>query len=81
MIKVKFIQHHAMLITNGYKSVGMQAPDFSQLSRKDCLKAVAEFERRVGSMATAPAEAAKLVDELVNGLRELKPIHIPSNWI
>lgn len=78
-IKSKFASHHAALINRGYRALGMAPPGFAGITRKQCLDRIREFSRRAGSSSSPDVQ--KLKDELVNGLKELKSSHIPSNWI
>jgi hypothetical protein len=78
-IKKKFAEHHKSIIASGYKELGVIAPDFSKLSRKQCLKAIQEFEGV--STSSSMNEVIKLKEELTYGLKELRSSHIPDNWI
>jgi hypothetical protein len=78
-IKKKFAEHHKSIIASGYKELGVIAPDFSKLSRKQCLKAIQEFEG--ASTSSSMNEVIKLKEELTYGLKELRSSHIPDNWI
>jgi hypothetical protein len=80
-VKKAFTRHHAGLIADGYREAGMSAPDFAVLSRKNCLKAVDDFTKKVSGLAVKSPNILKLEDELSSGLRDLKPSHIPGNWI
>jgi len=81
MVKGKFQGAHAAKITAGFGAVGLPAPDFSTLSRKDALAQVAAFEAKLKSMSPKPAAAQTLLPLLTDGIRDLKASQIPSTWI
>lgn len=80
-IKMRFAREHAALITRGYKAIGEPAPNFAQLSRKDCIKKADDYERKMAAGKVQSTDATKLSDALVHGLKELAPTHIPYIWI
>ncbi len=80
-IRKKFFQHHAKLIKAGYEKLGLKAPVFSQLSRKECMKSIDNFLLKYKAKKDKSPETNRLKDELINGLRDLKESHIPYNWI
>lgn len=77
----KFAEHHAATIRVGFEAVGMTPPDFKSLSRADALAQIAQFEQKLASTTPRPAAADRLLPLLTNGLRDLKPSHIPEAWI
>jgi hypothetical protein len=77
----KFAEHHAATIRAGFEAVGMTPPDFKSLSRADALAQIAQFEQKLASTTPRPAAADRLLPLLTNGLRDLKPSHIPEAWI
>ncbi|MCK6544690.1 hypothetical protein L6R52_02395 [Myxococcota bacterium] len=73
---------HKSAITAGYQAVGLQAPDFSKLSRADALKAIADFDAKVAELGDAAPRAAKYLSEILNnGIKDLRPSYIPEQWI
>jgi len=76
-----FQAHHQQSIREGFRSVGMTAPDFSKLSRMDALAQISAFENKVTGMGTPPAAAQTLLPLLTDGLRDLNSSIIPSTWI
>lgn len=80
-VKGKFQAAHAGKINAGFAAVGLPAPDFSKLSRKDALAKIAEFEAKLNGMNPKPAAAQTLKPLLTDGLRDLKPSQIPSTWV
>jgi hypothetical protein len=80
-IKSKFMRVHATLIENGYKAIGEKAPDFSRLSRKECVKESIDFSYRVRAKKITTGVAVELSEELAHGLKNLETKHVPLNWI
>lgn len=80
-IRKKFYQLHAKLIKTGYEKLGLKAPVFSQLSRKECMKSIDDFLLKYEAKKEKSPELIKLKDELTNGLRDLEESHIPANWV
>ncbi len=80
-VKGKFQATHAGAIRAGYEKLGLVPPDFASLSRADALKAVSEFQNKLGSARTKPPEAERLLPLLVDGLRDLKSNVIPEAWV
>lgn len=78
-VKKRFAQEHGAQIKAGYESLGLQAPDFSKLSRKEALEQIERFEDKLGSTIPGPAE--RLLPLLTNGLRDLRSSVVPNNWI
>ncbi len=80
-IRAKFSSHHSSLISNGYRAIGSVPPNFIQLNRKSSIAAINDYESKLSSLSKKPAEAVKLLEVLVHGLKELDPKFIPDNWI
>jgi len=80
-IRKKFYQLHAKLIKTGYEKLGLKAPVFSKLSRKECMKSINNFLLKYETKKEKQPELIKLKDELTNGLRDLEESHIPANWV
>ena len=78
-VKASFAREYRSPIVAGYDALGMPAPDFSRLSRKQALASITEFEEKADAK---PIEAAeKLRPYLVEGLVQLSDRYIPVNWI
>ncbi len=77
----KFHQCYADQISEGFTALGMTAPNFATLSRKDALAQIAAFEARLGQAQPAPELAARLLPLLTEGLRDLNPSRIPDGWV
>jgi hypothetical protein len=80
-VKHKFQDHHADKIQAGYSAMGMTAPDFSALSRKDAMEQISAFESAVNANPNAPQAAQDLLPHLTSGLRDLSAAYIPETWI
>jgi peptidoglycan hydrolase-like protein with peptidoglycan-binding domain len=80
-VKGKFQSAHAAKIRDGFAALGLPAPDFSKLSRKEALEKIAEFERKLGSKSPKPAAAQALLPLLTGGLRDLDRRQIPETWV
>jgi hypothetical protein len=77
-VRGHFMKAHGAAIQAGYDELKIKAPDYATLSRKDALKAIADF---VTAAAGNTGEAAKALDLLGKGLRDLSPNVIQENWI
>lgn len=75
-----FATAHRALIQSGYRALGISAPDFARMNRKEALDAVASFERELANRTPAPQETRRLWTELSLGLRDLDAAHIPLEW-
>ena len=80
-IRKQFSQYHAKLIKSGYEKIGLKAPVFSRLNRKDTMRYIDNFLSKYKAIKEKTPEIDKLKDELINGLRDLKVSHIPASWI
>lgn len=72
---------HRATISQGFTELGMQVPDFSRMSRKDAMRAIADFDARVADRGAASRTVRYLTEILHDGLRDLKPTHIPEAWM
>ncbi|MCA2981128.1 MAG: LysM peptidoglycan-binding domain-containing protein [Myxococcaceae bacterium] len=77
----RFQAAHAGTVSEGFGSLGLQAPDFSTLSRADAMRVVAAFEQKARSTSPLPSAAQRLLPLLTDGLRDLKAAQIPDSWI
>ena len=67
-----FARDHASAIQDGYAALGVSAPRFATMSRKDALDAIADVDRRVQS-TRAPSREALDLQRALHGLRDLDP--------
>jgi uncharacterized protein YgiM (DUF1202 family) len=82
LIKGKFQSVHAEQITAGFEALDLEVPDFSALSRADCLAQVSAFQAALeASGADAPQAASDLLPLLTRGLRDLDRSVIPNTWV
>lgn len=58
---------------------GKAQPNFSKLSRKECLAEIARFEQ--AAVANSSPEVTRAKELLVHGLKNLESAYIPENWI
>lgn len=76
-----FAEHNAGQIRTGYEALGLDAPDFGKLSRKEALAEINRFRSALRVDRLKPAEAVALEALLVRGLRDLERELIPDRWI
>jgi hypothetical protein len=84
-----FEKQYSKQISAGYAALGQTKPDFSQLSRKEAIAEISKFEstmQKKSEFLNKPEN--KLKNEkvintmrLLNGLKNLTPEVIPSNWM
>ncbi len=74
----KFGAAHQAELARGYSAAGMTAPNFGTMSRTDALRAIQEFDTKVGTNVPA---GARETQRLLHGLRDLTPSVIPDGWI
>lgn len=75
--KVNFQKDHGAELKTAYESLGLSAPNFARLSRKEALAKVADFET-AAKAAPKPlsAEVSKALHQLTAGLRELTDVAV-----
>jgi len=78
-VKARFANEYKALIAKGFTSLGLTAPDFGRLPRKDAIAAIAAFEQKADERSIETAEALR--GPLVDGLLQLSARYIPENWI
>lgn len=78
-IRGKFSNHYAAELNSAYTTLGIAKPDYSKLTRKQCLAEIQKFEQAAANNA-AP-EVAKARELLVQGLKNLEKNYIPTSWI
>jgi hypothetical protein len=79
-IKHRFQEAYGSDIGAGYSAMGMQAPDYGNLSRGDALNQIRQFQEAVANNPNPPAAATQALEHL-NGLWNLDSQTIPQNWI
>ena len=80
-VKTFFADVHAPSIDRGFSDLGMSAPDFSSMSRKDALAKIDEFNAKYESTTNPSDNATYLKDLLNRGLRDLEADFVPESWI
>lgn len=78
-IRAKFQQAYRAEIEAGYSALKLKAPNFAALDRKQALSAIQEF--RVNAGDRPPNAAARCLQLLTDGLRDLNLRVIPLNWV
>lgn len=76
-----FEKNHRQEIAQGYRKLGLQAPNFGKLSRAAALKEVATFNAKLQKTPGAPADSQQLGILLERGLGELDPSLVPDGWV
>lgn len=78
-VRSKFAKTHEPAIANGFRALGLPAPDFAKLSRRDALAAVASFEAALARHPHPPRPAAILAPT-VRGFATLDPNVVLERW-
>ena len=73
-VSESFVNNKGTEVAAGYKEIGTTMPEFGHLSRTEALAAIANFK----ATGSASQTAYKLLTEV---LKELRPEHIPLNWV
>lgn len=76
----KFQREHQGAISAGYRALGLEPPDFADLSRASARDKIDQF-RTAYDAAGSPPQAAQDLAPLLNGLWNLDPRVIPARWI
>ncbi len=77
----RFQETHQSGLRRGFAALGLNAPDFSRLGRKEALALIQSFESELARRNPRPVEAQRLLPLLTEGLRELQRSRIPDNWL
>ncbi|MHC4829097.1 MAG: peptidoglycan-binding domain-containing protein [Planctomycetota bacterium] len=77
----RFQDTHGTAVSAGYQALGLPAPDFSSLTRKQALTEIAGFETALASANPKPAAATEVLALLTDGLRDLSTEHVPNTWV
>ncbi|QRK04901.1 hypothetical protein JQX13_32400 [Archangium violaceum] len=80
-VAVRFQETYRSSIRRGFEALGLSAPDFSRLGRKEALALIQSFEAELSRHNPRPEEAQRLLPLLTEGLRDLQRSRIPENWI
>jgi len=78
-VRREFQREHGRTIASGYRSLGLPAPDFARLSRKEALGAARAFESALNSVRN-PDPAALETSTLLVALSKLDPARIRPEW-
>jgi hypothetical protein len=78
-VRGNFQRAHATAIADGYRALGLRAPDFSSLSREQAVAEIARYDAVLATLTSAPAQARSLATVLA-GLRDLDAKAIPETW-
>jgi hypothetical protein len=77
----RFTNYYRTEIREGYAKMGMKAPDYATLDRKDALINIRHFTAKVEAKKNAPHESQELATLLKRGLEDLDPSVIPDGWV
>lgn len=77
----KFQQHHERQINEGFRALGLTAPNFGTLTRADALRQIEAFEQALNTASPQPEAAQQLLPLLTEGLRDLSSSRIPPAWV
>lgn len=78
-IRHRFDEHYKGDIQAGYQSLGLEAPNFSTMTRQQAMHAIDAFRAQAGDGDGNPA--AQIALQHLNGLWNLDSNTIPQNWI
>jgi hypothetical protein len=76
-VRSEFQRRHGSTVRAGFAALGLRAPDFGSLSRRDALAAIASFEQSLEAAKPAPSTATAALAAL-RGLRDLDRRTIPE---
>ena len=80
VVSKRFAETYGDKITAGYQSLGLAAPDFKTLSRKDALKAISDFQTAMAAKSPVP-DAAAAISQKLSDFKDLKKSVIPDTWV
>jgi hypothetical protein len=80
VVAPRFASFHAAAIRAGYMALGLSAPNYGRLARRDAMQAIDEYSSRA-RVGGAPEAALALADLLERGLRDLDQALIPDGWV
>ncbi|MHC4391123.1 MAG: peptidoglycan-binding domain-containing protein [Planctomycetota bacterium] len=80
-IKGHFQNEYSDQISAGFEALGMDVPDFSQLSRGEALEQIDAFDAKLQTTLSKPAAALELAPLLTRGLKNLERAIIPNTWV
>lgn len=78
-VRERFAATNRGAIADGFRALGLPAPDFAKLARKDALAAMATFDFALARHPNPPAAATTLAPTL-RGFANLDPKTIPESW-
>jgi hypothetical protein len=80
-VRTMFQTVYGNQIRAGFTELGLPAPDFSTLSRKDALERITQYDAKLAETPGASTAARSLSTRLNDGLVRLSPQAIPAAWI
>lgn len=80
-IENSFSKNYGNEINKSLKEVGMKSVNFKDLTRKDALQVISEFEDKYNNIDNPSQELQKTYELLTTGLRDLDSSIIPQSWI
>jgi len=78
-VRTKFVETHGEEVRAAFESLGLPAPDFTRLSRKEALEVLRTFEEKAARTSPLP-EAVKSAEAVLVGFTKLDPAKIPDGW-
>lgn len=78
-VRTQLAKAHGPRIADAYRAIGLPAPDFASLSRKDALAAIASFEATL-ARHPHPPRAATFAAPVLRGLATLDPDVVLERW-
>lgn len=80
-VSTMFQATHKATIQAGFAELGLPAPDFAKLSRKEALEVIAAFDAALAGKEQ-PSRALTFLGQILHqGLSDLKPAYIPDGWV
>lgn len=68
-------------VSSAYQELGLSAPNFATLPRKEALAKIAELDQKLASKPNASAATKAMAERLHDMLRDLKASAIPTTWL
>lgn len=72
---------HGGDVQSAFAELGLEAPDFSKLSRAEAMAKIAEFEAKYGEKDSPSSNLDYVHGLLTEGLRDLSASRIPEAWV
>ncbi|MBI4819768.1 MAG: hypothetical protein HY791_26070 [Deltaproteobacteria bacterium] len=71
---------HGSAMRSAFQDLGLTAPDFSKLSRKEVLEVISSFDAAKASSTTTTRNVT-YAERLLHGLQDLSTTVIPNSWL